>query len=174
MKAQDTSELFFQDVRIPRENLLGKDGQGFIYLMQELPQERLTVGIGALASAEAACNGRSTTLASARRSASRWRTSRIPASSLPRWLPRSRSAGSSSIAAWSCISRGKLDVPTAAMCKYWTTDLQCKVLDECVQLHGGYGFMWEYPVARAWADARVQRIYAGTNEIMKEIIARAL
>ncbi len=70
--------------------------------------------------------------------------------------------------------QGKLDVPTAAMCKYWTTDLQCKVLDECVQLHGGYGFMWEYPVARAWADARVQRIYAGTNEIMKEIIARAL
>jgi acyl-CoA dehydrogenase len=69
---------------------------------------------------------------------------------------------------------GKLDVPTAAMAKYWATDLQCKVLDECVQLHGGYGFMWEYPIARAWADARVQRIYAGTNEIMKEIIARAL
>ncbi|MDE2033620.1 MAG: acyl-CoA dehydrogenase, partial [Pseudomonas sp.] len=69
---------------------------------------------------------------------------------------------------------GKLDVPTAAMAKYWATDLQCKVLDECVQLHGGYGFMWEYPIARAWADARVQRIYAGTNEIRKEIIARAL
>ena len=70
--------------------------------------------------------------------------------------------------------QGKLDVPTAAMLKYWGTDLQCKVLDECVQLHGGYGYMWEYPVARAWADARVQRIYAGTNEIMKEIIARSL
>jgi acyl-CoA dehydrogenase len=70
--------------------------------------------------------------------------------------------------------QGKLDVPTAAMIKYWGTDLQCKVLDECVQLHGGYGYMWEYPVARAWADARVQRIYAGTNEIMKEIIARSL
>ncbi|MNK89194.1 Acyl-CoA dehydrogenase [compost metagenome] len=70
--------------------------------------------------------------------------------------------------------QGKLDVPTAAMAKYWGTDLQCKVLDECVQLHGGYGFMWEYPIARAWADARVQRIYAGTNEIMKEIIARSL
>ena len=70
--------------------------------------------------------------------------------------------------------QGKLDVPTAAMLKYWSTDLQCRVLDECVQLHGGYGYMWEYPVARAWADARVQRIYAGTNEIMKEIIARSL
>lgn len=112
MKAQDTSELFFQDVRIPRENLLGKDGQGFIYLMQELPQERLTVGIGALALwPRRPCNGRSTTLASARRSASRWRTSRIPASSLPRWLPRSRSAGSSSIAAWSCISRASWTYP---------------------------------------------------------------
>ncbi len=68
----------------------------------------------------------------------------------------------------------KLDPATASMAKYWTTDLQCKVLDECVQLHGGYGFMWEYPVARAWADARVQRIYGGTNEIMKEVITRAM
>jgi alkylation response protein AidB-like acyl-CoA dehydrogenase len=68
----------------------------------------------------------------------------------------------------------KLDTATASMAKYWTTDLQCKVLDECVQLHGGYGFMWEYPVARAWADARVQRIYGGTNEIMKEVITRAM
>jgi len=70
--------------------------------------------------------------------------------------------------------KGELDVPTAAALKQWTTDLQCKVMDECVQLFGGYGYMWEYPIARAWADSRVQKIYAGTNEIMKEIVARSL
>ncbi|PZP77969.1 MAG: acyl-CoA dehydrogenase, partial [Ectopseudomonas oleovorans] len=146
MKAQDTSELFFQDVRVPKENLLGQPGTGFAYLMQELPQERLTVGIGALASAEAAAE-----------MATEIQVGRV-------FIDR-------------CLAlhlQGKLDVPTAAMLKYWSTDLQCRVLDECVQLHGGYGYMWEYPVARAWADARVQRIYAGTNEIMKEIIARSL
>jgi acyl-CoA dehydrogenase len=72
------------------------------------------------------------------------------------------------------VCAGRLDTATASMAKYWTTDLQCKVMDECVQLHGGYGYMWEYPIARAWADARVQRIYGGTNEIMKEVITRAM
>ncbi len=174
MKAQDTSELFFQDVRIPRENLLGKDGQGFIYLMQELPQERLTVGIGALASAEAALQW---TLDYTRerkafgKSVADFQNTRFKLAEMATEIQVGR------VFVDRCMElhlQGKLDVPTAAMCKYWTTDLQCKVLDECVQLHGGYGFMWEYPVARAWADARVQRIYAGTNEIMKEIIARAL
>jgi alkylation response protein AidB-like acyl-CoA dehydrogenase len=151
MKAQDTSELFFQDVRVPKENLLGQAGMGFAYLMQELPQERLTVAVGGLASAEAALQ---------------WTLD----------YTRERKAFGKAIVD-RCLElhlQGKLDVPTAAMAKYWGTDLQCKVLDECVQLHGGYGFMWEYPIARAWADARVQRIYAGTNEIMKEIIARSL
>ncbi|HGE2254342.1 TPA: acyl-CoA dehydrogenase family protein [Pseudomonas aeruginosa] len=174
MKAQDTSELFFQDVRIPRENLLGKDGQGFIYLMQELPQERLTVGIGALASAEAALQW---TLDYTRerkafgKSVAGFQNTRFKLAEMATEIQVGR------VFVDRCMEQhlqGKLDVPTAAMCKYWTTDLQCKVLDECVQLHGGYGFMWEYPVVRAWADARVQRIYAGTNEIMKEIIARAL
>ncbi|WP_261984095.1 acyl-CoA dehydrogenase family protein, partial [Pseudomonas aeruginosa] len=168
------SELFFQDVRIPRENLLGKDGQGFIYLMQELPQERLTVGIGALASAEAALQW---TLDYTRerkafgKSVADFQNTRFKLAEMATEIQVGR------VFVDRCMEQhlqGKLDVPTAAMCKYWTTDLQCKVLDECVQLHGGYGFMWEYPVARAWADARVQRIYAGTNEIMKEIIARAL
>jgi acyl-CoA dehydrogenase len=72
------------------------------------------------------------------------------------------------------LMQGKLDTATASMAKYWCSDLQCKVIDECVQLHGGYGYMWEYPIARAWADARVQRIYGGTNEIMKEVIARSI
>ncbi|MCO7554857.1 acyl-CoA dehydrogenase family protein [Metapseudomonas otitidis] len=174
MKAQDTSELFFQDVRVPKENLLGQAGMGFAYLMQELPQERLTVGIGALASAEAALKW---TLDYTRdrkafgKAIAEFQNTRFKLAEMATEIQIGR------VFVDRCLElhlQRKLDVPTAAMLKYWGTDLQCKVLDECVQLHGGYGFMWEYPVARAWADARVQRIYAGTNEIMKEIIARSL
>ena len=174
MKAQDTSELFFQDVRIPKENLLGQAGMGFAYLMQELPQERLTVGVGALASAEPALRW---TLDYTRerkafgKPVADFQNTRFKLAEIATEVQIGR------VFVDKCLElhlQGKLDVPTAAMLKYWGTDLQCKVLDECVQLHGGYGYMWEYPVARAWADARVQRIYAGTNEIMKEIIARSL
>ena len=174
MKAQDTSELFFQDVRVPKENLLGQAGMGFAYLMQELPQERLTVAIGALSSAEAALQW---TLDYTRerkafgKAIADFQNTRFKLAEMATEIQIGR------VFVDQCMAlhlEGKLDVPTAAMAKYWATDLQCKVLDECVQLHGGYGFMWEYPIARAWADARVQRIYAGTNEIMKEIIARAL
>ncbi|AZF03716.1 acyl-CoA dehydrogenase family protein [Pseudomonas sp. R5-89-07] len=174
MKAQDTSELFFQDVRVPKENLLGQAGMGFAYLMQELPQERLTVAIGALSSAEAALQW---TLDYTRerkafgKAIADFQNTRFKLAEMATEIQIGR------VFVDKCMALhldGKLDVPTAAMAKYWATDLQCKVLDECVQLHGGYGFMWEYPIARAWADARVQRIYAGTNEIMKEIIARAL
>ncbi|MNO99365.1 Acyl-CoA dehydrogenase [compost metagenome] len=174
MKAQDTSELFFQDVRVPKENLLGQAGMGFAYLMQELPQERLTVAIGGLASAEAALQW---TLDYTRerkafgKAIADFQNTRFKLAEMATEIQIGR------VFVDRCLElhlQGKLDVPTAAMAKYWGTDLQCKVLDECVQLHGGYGFMWEYPIARAWADARVQRIYAGTNEIMKEIIARSL
>ncbi|HSC84143.1 MAG TPA: acyl-CoA dehydrogenase family protein [Pseudomonas sp.] len=174
MKAQDTSELFFQDVRIPKANLLGKEGMGFVYLMQELPQERLTVGVGAIASAEAAIKW---TLDYTRerkafgRAVSDFQNTRFKLAEMTTEVQIGR------VFVDRCLElhlNGKLDVPTAAMLKYWGTDLQCKVIDECVQLHGGYGYMWEYPIARAWADSRVQRIYAGTNEIMKEIISRAL
>ena len=174
MKAQDTSELFFQDVRVPKENLLGQAGMGFAYLMQELPQERLTVAIGALASAEAALQW---TLDYTRerkafgKAIADFQNTRFKLAEMATEIQIGR------VFIDQCMAlhlQGRLDVPTAAMAKYWATDLQCKVLDECVQLHGGYGFMWESPIARAWADARVQRIYAGTNEIMKEIIARAL
>ncbi|MDH0746325.1 acyl-CoA dehydrogenase family protein [Pseudomonas sp. GD03842] len=174
MKAQDTSELFFQDVRVPKENLLGQAGMGFAYLMQELPQERLTVAIGAIASAEAALQW---TLDYTRerkafgQAIADFQNTRFKLAEIATEVQIGR------VFIDRCLAlhlEGKLDVPTAAMAKYWATDLQCKVLDECVQLHGGYGFMWEYPIARAWADARVQRIYAGTNEIMKEIIARSL
>jgi len=174
MKAQDTCEMFFQDVRVPKENLLGQAGMGFAYLMQELPQERLTVAIGALCSAEAALQW---TLDYTRerkafgQAIADFQNTRFKLAEMATEIQIGR------VFVDQCMAlhlQGKLDVPTAAMAKYWATDLQCKVLDECVQLHGGYGFMWEYPVARAWADARVQRIYAGTNEIMKEIIARSL
>ncbi len=174
MKAQDTSELFFQDVRVPKENILGQAGMGFAYLMQELPQERLTVAIGALSSAEAAL---AWTLEYPRerkafgKAIADFQNTRFKLAEMATEIQVGR------VFVDQCMAlhlEGKLDVPTAAMAKYWATDLQCKVLDECVQLHGGYGFMWEYPIARAWADARVQRIYAGTNEIMKEIIARSL
>ena len=174
MKAQDTSELFFQDVRVPKENLLGLAGMGFAYLMQELPQERLTVAIGAIASAEAALQW---TLAYTRerkafgQAIADFQNTRFKLAEIATEVQIGRTFIDQCLA---LHLEGKLDVPTAAMAKYWSTDLQCKVLDECVQLHGGYGFMWEYPIARAWADARVQRIYAGTNEIMKEIIARSL
>jgi acyl-CoA dehydrogenase len=174
MKAQDTAELFFQDVRVPKENLLGQAGMGFAYLMQELPQERLTVGIGAIASA---CAALQWTLDYTRerkafgKAIADFQNTRFKLAEMATELQVGQ------VFVDRCLElhlQGKLDVPTAAMLKYWGTDLQCKVLDECVQLHGGYGYMWEYPVARAWADARVQRIYAGTNEIMKEIIARSL
>lgn len=174
MKAQDTSELFFQDVRVPKANLLGKEGMGFIYLMQELPQERLTVGVGAISSAEAAIKW---TLEYTRdrkafgRAVSDFQNTRFKLAEMTTEVQIGR------VFVDRCLElhlNKKLDVPTAAMLKYWGTDLQCKVIDECVQLHGGYGYMWEYPIARAWADSRVQRIYAGTNEIMKEIISRSL
>ncbi|GAA4650146.1 acyl-CoA dehydrogenase family protein [Kistimonas scapharcae] len=174
MKAQDTSELFFQDVRVPKENLLGKVGMGFAYLMQELPQERLSVGINAVANAEAALEW---TMEYVRereafgKALAKFQNTRFKLAELATEVSVARTFLDR------CLQlhvEGNLDVPTAAQVKLWCTDMQCRVLDECLQLHGGYGYMWEYPIARAWADARVQRIYAGTNEIMKEIIARSL
>ena len=175
MKAQDTSELFFQDVQVPLENLLGgREGMGFVQLMQELPQERLIVAVTALAASEAALEW---TLAYAKERKAfgkpimAFQNTRFKLAELKAEITAGR------VFVDRCIElhlEKKLDVPTAAMLKQWSTDLQCKVMDECVQLHGGYGYMWEYPIARAWADARVQRIYAGTNEIMKEIVARSL
>ena len=174
MKAQDTSELFFQDVKVPAGNLLGSmEGQGFFQLMQELPAERLQVALTAVAAAEAAWQW---TLDYVRERKAfgkpvlAFQNTRFKLAELKADITAAR------VFCDRCLElhlENKLDVPTAAMLKQWTTDLQCKVMDECVQLHGGYGYMWEYPIARAWADSRVQRIYAGTNEIMKEIVARS-
>ncbi len=174
LKAQDTSELFFNDLRVPASQLLGKENQGFIYLMQELPWERMQIAIGAVESAQAAIDWTldyvknrkvfGTTVAS-------FQNTRFRLAELQTEVQIARVFVDRCLEA---LIEDKLDTATASMAKYWCSDLQGKVLDECVQLHGGYGFMWEYPVARAWADARVQRIYGGTNEIIKELITRSM
>ena len=174
MKAQDTCELFFDNVHVPAENLLGEENSGFVYLMQELPWERLQIAVIAMASAEAAIDW---TVAYTRERKAfgqeimKFQNTRFKLAELKTEVQIGR------VFVDRCIElllENKLDPATASMAKYWCTDLQFKVMDECVQLHGGYGYMWEYPITRAWADSRVQRIYGGTNEIMKELISRSL
>ena len=177
MKAQDTSELFFNNVQVPAENLLGgpaMEGRGFICLMEQLPWERLQIAITAVAAAQAAI-GWTVEYVKQRKvfgqPVASYQNTRYTLAELQTEVQVAR------VFVDKCcelLLAGTLDTATASMAKYWTTDLQCKVIDECVQLHGGYGYMWEYPIARAYADARVQRIYGGTNEIMKEVIARGM
>ena len=173
-KAQDTSELFFDNVRVPPSNVLGAEGKGFSYLMQELPQERLIVGLAAVAIMEAALEW---TLAytcdrkAFGRPIADFQNSRFKLAEVATEVQVAR------VFVDKCLElhiAGQLDVPTAAMQKWWLTEVEGRVLDICLQLHGGAGFMWEYPIARAYADARVHRIFAGTTEIMKEIVARSL
>ena len=174
MKAQDTSELFFNDVKVPAENLLGTEGRGFIGLMEQLPWERLQIAITAVASAQAAIDWTVDYVKQRKvfgQPVAAFQNTRFTLAELQTEVQVAR------VFVDKCcelIVRDQLDTQTASMAKYWTTDLQCKVMDECVQLFGGYGYMWEYPIARAWADARVQRIYGGTNEIMKEVITRGM
>ncbi|MBX3632862.1 MAG: acyl-CoA dehydrogenase family protein [Simplicispira sp.] len=177
MKAQDTSELFFNNVQVPAENLLGgpaMEGRGFICLMEQLPWERLQIAIGAVASAEAAIAWTVEYTQQRKafgQSVAAFQNTRFTLAELQTEVQVAR------VFVDKCCElmlQDQLDTQTASMAKYWTTDLQCKVMDACVQLHGGYGYMWEYPIARAYADARVQRIYGGTNEIMKEVIARSM
>jgi acyl-CoA dehydrogenase len=174
MKAQDTSELFFQDVKVPKENVLGAEGMGFIYLMQELPQERLSVGLNAIASAESILE-QTVAYVKERKAFGReiasFQNTQFKLAEMSATLTMAR------VFVDKCLElhiNKQLDVVTAAKLKLLTTEIQCDVIDECLQLHGGYGYMWEYPVARAYADARVQKIYAGTNEIMKLIIGRSM
>ena len=175
LKAADTSELFFDEVAIPPENILGgKEGMGFYQMMEQLPQERLIIACGAVGAIEGAvertiayCKEREAfgqpiiNFQNTRFKLAECKTQAVVARA---FLDR-------------CIEahlKGELTVELAAMSKYWLSDLQCAVIDDCVQLHGGYGFMTEYAVAEMWTDARVQRIYGGTNEIMKELIGRSL
>ena len=175
MHAQDTCELFFDDVRVPAGNLLGPaEGKGFFQMMDRLPYERLTVGVSAVAMAEHAVA--ITTAYVKERTA--FGKPLIDFQNTRFTLAECKTAAHiGRVFLDNCIERfmaGRLDDITAAMAKYWLTDSQCRIVDECVQLHGGYGYMTEYPIARMWTDSRVHRIYAGTNEILKELIASSL
>jgi alkylation response protein AidB-like acyl-CoA dehydrogenase len=172
--AQDTAELVFEDVRLPAENLLGHEGEGFIHLVSNLPQERLSIAASAVAAAEAALDW---TLAYVREREAfgqpigSFQNSRFTLAQLHSEVQVARVYLDHCVVA---LDAGELSAEDAAGAKWWCTELQGRVVDACLQLHGGYGYMLEYPIARAYADARVTRIYGGTNEIMKEIIGRSL
>jgi alkylation response protein AidB-like acyl-CoA dehydrogenase len=172
--AQDTAELSFTDVRVPVENLLGAEGEGFLYLVSNLPQERLSIAASAVAAAEAAL---SWTLDYVRERKAfgqpigSFQNSRFTLAEVHGEVEVARVFVDRCAQA---LNAGELTPEQAATAKWWTTDLQGRVVDRCLQLFGGYGYMLEYPIARAFADARVTRIYGGANEIMKEIVGRSL
>ena len=175
MEGNDTSELFFNDVHVPGDNIIGgSEGLGFIQLMQQLPQERLNIAIQGIAAAE---RGLQETLAYVKqrkafgKTVLEFQNTQFKLAEVKTKLTVAR------VFVDHCIGlhlKGQLDAVTASMAKYWVTDIQGEVLDEMLQLHGGYGYMNEYPIAQLYKDARVQRIYGGTNEIMKVLIARSL
>ena len=174
-KGQDTAELFFDDVHVPVANVLGElEGRGFAHLMQQLPQERLLIAVGAVASMERALE--ETVNYTRQRKA--FGTTLLEMQNTRFKLAECKTtAHIARVFLDDCMMKalaGELDLPTAAMAKWWTTDSNNKVVDECLQLHGGYGYMMEYPIAKLFANARVGRIYGGANEIMKELIARSL
>ena len=174
LHAQDTAELFFHDVKVPVANRLGEEGQGFYYLMHNLPQERLAIAVGSIGMAEAAleqtiayCQERT----AFGRPIGKFQNSRFKLAEMKTELQIGR------VYLDHCIMlqcEKKLTAVEAAMAKWWCSDLAKRVIDQCVQLHGGYGYMLEYPIAKFYLDIRVRPIYGGTNEIMKEIIGRSL
>jgi acyl-CoA dehydrogenase len=174
MHAQDTSELSFADVRVPAENLLGEEGGGFVALMQNLPRERVSIAVAALAGAEKAFEQ---TLAYCRerhafgRPIGKFQHNRFVLAEMATELAVARAFTDKAVMEHVDGTLGNED---ASMLKWWNTELCNRVIDRCVQLHGGYGYMLEYPIARAYADSRVQTIFGGTTEIMKEIIGRGL
>ncbi|MEE2773834.1 MAG: acyl-CoA dehydrogenase family protein [Pseudomonadota bacterium] len=175
LKGNDTSELFFKDTRVPLTNLLGsEEGQGFYQLMKQLPWERLLIGITALGSIDCALE-KTIAYVQQRKAFGK----RIMDFQNTRFKLAEVKTKAEVLRAFvnDCIYKlqaNRLDAATASMAKWWGSQIQNEVMDECLQLHGGYGFMMEYPIARMYADARVQSIYGGTNEIMKELIARAI
>ena len=174
LKAQDTSELFFNDVRVPLQNLLGPENRGFVSLMEQLPWERMQIAIGAVAKSQAAIDW---TIAYVKerkvfgQAVANYQNTRFKLAELQTEVQVAQVFVDKCLA---LLLENKLDTATASMAKYWVSDLENKVIDQCLQLFGGYGYMWEFPIARAFVDARVQRIYGGTNEIMKEVISRAM
>ncbi|MGH8528744.1 MAG: acyl-CoA dehydrogenase family protein [Nevskiales bacterium] len=175
MHSQDTCELFFKDVRVPKANLLGpKEGMGFIMLMQELAWERLIIAISSITGAEMALQQ---TLEYTRnrkvfgKPVAAYQNSRFKLAEMKAEIAIGRVFVDRCV---ELVTRKKLGVDDAATAKMWSSDLLCKVVDQCLQFHGGYGYMLEYPIARAWIDTRATRIFGGTNEIMKELISRSL
>jgi alkylation response protein AidB-like acyl-CoA dehydrogenase len=174
MKAQDTAELFFDDVEVPRENLLGEEGSGFLSLMMNLPQERVSIAVMAVAACERLLE-LSLDYAKQRHAFGKpigsFQHNRFVLAEM------ATEAHVARVFVNDCVQRlnaGTVDTTLASMAKWWTTELQKKIVDQAVQLHGGYGYMMEYPVARAYVDSRIQTIYGGTTEIQKEIIGRSL
>jgi len=174
MHAQDTAELFFSDVRVPATNLIGEENQGFIHLMENLPQERLAIAVGAVAGSESIleqtidyCKTRT----AFGKPIGSFQNSRFVLAELATEVEVARHYLDRAIAEHNA---GRFTATDAAMAKWWTTELQKRVVDSCLQLHGGYGYMLEYPVSKAYLDTRVQTIYGGTTEIMKEIVGRSL
>lgn len=174
LKGGDTGEMFFDDVRVPVTNLLGEEGRGFSYMMEKLATERLGIAVMAVSHAEAAL-GWTIEYVKDRKAFGKplfeLQNTRFKLAELKADITLGR------LMVDRCLEmyiENTLDVSMAAMAKFWCTDMQFRVLDECVQLHGGYGYMWEYPITRAWADSRVQRVYGGANEVMKELVARSL
>jgi alkylation response protein AidB-like acyl-CoA dehydrogenase len=174
MHAQDTAELFFNDVEVPAANLLGEEGKGFYYLMLNLAQERLGMAVGALGVCQAAMD-QTLTYTKERKAfgqpVGQFQHNKFLLAEL------STEVQIGQVYVDRCVElhcAGELSPEQAAAAKFWTTELQNKVVDRCLQLHGGYGYMLEYPIARAWADSRIQTIYGGTSEIMREIVGRAI
>jgi acyl-CoA dehydrogenase len=175
LKAQDTAELFFDDARVPAANLLGGiEGRGFYQLMEQLAKERLNIAMQALALTEAAINETIAYVKDRQIFGKRlmdFQNTRMVLAEAKTTSTVTR------VFVERCIETlvsGTLDAETAAMAKWWATDKQCEIIDNCVQLHGGYGYMLEYPIARMWTDGRIQKIWGGSNELMKDLIARAL
>lgn len=174
MKAQDTCELFFDNVKVPKENLLGKEGQGFVIMMTELARERLSVAINAIGGAEGAIEDTieyTSTRTAFKQPIAGFQNTQFKLAEAATQLQVHQAFIDRCI---KDLSQNKLSAESASMAKFSATDMHSKVVDECLQLFGGYGYMWEYPIARMYADSRVARIYAGTNEIMKLVIARGL
>lgn len=175
LEAADTSELFFNDVKVPTANLLGtEEGQGFYQLMEKLPQERLMIAVQAVATMQWAL---AVTLDYVKQRKAFGKAVLDNQTVQFKLAECKTQATVTKIFVNHCVEQhldGKLDGPTASMAKYWATDTLCRIVDECLQLHGGYGYMDEYPIARMYKDSRVTRIYGGTNEIMKMLIARTL
>ena len=174
LKAQDTAELFFRDVKVPVENLLGEEGRGFYYLMHNLPQERLSIAVGALASAEKIFEDTLTFVKERTafgRPIGKFQNSRFRMAEMQTEITIARTFVDECILE---LNENKLSNEKASMAKYWVTEMSGRVIDQCLQLHGGAGYMWEYPVAKAYAGARINRIFGGTNEIMREIIGKSM